>query len=543
MTDDPNAKPGPRPIFAIFEGGGAKGVAHVGALDAIAANKLEIIGVAGTSAGALAAVLAAIGLDAADIMDDKDPGANILSQHGLDPVKLLGEHAWREFCYLRDTGADLVKRGLATRLLLGAFVTPCALPIVFHAWRRRGHFKTDSIRAFVNMVVRRRLQEIKEEANLSLDVPDEPTFGDLTEAWPTVVPLKIVVTDVSRGTLEVLDRHLTPRVKVAEAVAASIAIPYVFEPARIPSFRPGLFADGGLVSNLPIWVFVEEKLARERERYGAPPIPIIGFSLQPAAADTGDSSDLPSMLDYSRTLAEAALAGSQGTSHRFMEDLTIIPLKTDLPMLAFDADWAALRKAREEGRKCADRGLSFLIDMKPERIRAELRKVHDQALALINERRRRRRQRRVDQLRTNLIRPWGNLSLRVVEGINMTGDADDRLLLDRRGQGAAVAFAEKGVRVFPVAPMAGGPSRGYMTKYEQALVRPSMRAMICVPIFKDGSQWSRDEPKRDGPDGVLCLDCDDPEMTSDFDNREFVDMLVDKSSVLYAAISLEPDNG
>jgi predicted acylesterase/phospholipase RssA len=52
MTDEAGAAP-KRPMFAIFEGGGARGVAHVGAMDAIAANYLEIIGVGGTSAGAL----------------------------------------------------------------------------------------------------------------------------------------------------------------------------------------------------------------------------------------------------------------------------------------------------------------------------------------------------------------------------------------------------------------------------------------------------------------------------------------------------------
>ena len=489
------------------------------------------------------AVLAAIGLDAADIMDDRDPDANILTRNGIDPIKLLGEQAWREFCELRDTGTELMKWGLLLRVPMFLFALPTALPIAIHAWRRRGHFTTVAIKAFVNIVVRDRLQAIKTEAGLGLEVPDEPTFGDLSDAWPTVVPLKIVVTDISRGTLEVFDRHLTPDVKVAEAVAASIAIPYVFEPAPIPSFRPGLFVDGGLVSNLPIWVYAEEKLARERERDGAAPIPIIGFSLQPTASQSDVSTGLPSMFDYARTLLETALAGSQGATRRFMEDLTVIPLRTDLPMLAFDADWRRLREAREEGRRCADRELSFLLDVKPDRIRAELRAVHDEALGLINQRRREMRKGPVEHLRVNLIRPWGNFSLRVVEGVNMIDDADDRLMLDRRGEGSALAFKEKGVRVLRSRPATGHPSRVYMTKYERALVRQTVQAMVCVPIFRDGRQWSRDEAERDPPDGVLCLDSDDPEMTADFSNQHFIDLLVFKSSVLFAAISLEPDNG
>src|SRR5690242_2331010 len=80
-----------RPVFAVFEGGGAKGIAHVGALQALQDNKFEVIGVAGTSAGALVAVLAAIGLEASDIMSATDRDANILTRMGSSPTKLLGE--------------------------------------------------------------------------------------------------------------------------------------------------------------------------------------------------------------------------------------------------------------------------------------------------------------------------------------------------------------------------------------------------------------------------------------------------------------------
>lgn len=107
----------PRPIFAIFEGGGAKGIAHVGALQAIQDNGLEIIGVAGTSAGALIAVLAAIGLEAADIMSAESRNANILTRHGKTPVGLLGECDWRSFQRLR-------KRGKRAMITAGVFGLP-----------------------------------------------------------------------------------------------------------------------------------------------------------------------------------------------------------------------------------------------------------------------------------------------------------------------------------------------------------------------------------------------------------------------------------
>jgi NTE family protein len=545
MIDAPSGKPHVRPIYAIFEGGGAKGVAHIGALHALADNNLEIVGVAGTSAGALAAVLAAIGLDAVDIMDEHDRDANILKRNDLDPIKLLGQQAWDRFFVLHKLFAYLGEKDtpLVFKVWVGFISLPWTLPIGLSLWQRRGHFSNQAIKLFVNKVVRDRLAVIKAEADLDLEVPDEPTFGDLSETWPTVVPLKIVVTDVSQGVLKIFDRHMTPHVKVAEAVAASIAIPFIFEPARIPSFQRGIFADGGLVSNLPIWAYVEEKLVREREQEGAPPVPIVGFSLQ--ARSRGDFSDsLPDMFDYLGMLIETALAGSQGISRQFMDDLSVIPLSPQLDMLDFGALWVELKRAREAGRRSADRHLRFLLDVKPDRIRSELRAVHDEALTMINSRRKMQKQARVDHLRVNLIRPWGNFSLRVVEGINMVDDADDRLPLDLRGEGAARAYREKGVRVLRSNPEKGHESRRYMTKYERAMVRNSVQSIIGVPIFKNGSRdWDRDEADRDMPDGVLCLDSDTPDMTADFADSALVNLLIDKSSVLFAAISLEPENG
>src|SRR5262245_55563630 len=61
---DTASKSGPG-LALVFEGGGAKGVAYMGALRAIEARKLRIAAVAGASAGAITAVLVACGYGAA----------------------------------------------------------------------------------------------------------------------------------------------------------------------------------------------------------------------------------------------------------------------------------------------------------------------------------------------------------------------------------------------------------------------------------------------------------------------------------------------
>ena len=49
--------------FVAFSGGGAKGLVHVGALQALEDRGVQFAGVAGTSAGAIVATLAATGFN------------------------------------------------------------------------------------------------------------------------------------------------------------------------------------------------------------------------------------------------------------------------------------------------------------------------------------------------------------------------------------------------------------------------------------------------------------------------------------------------
>lgn len=527
-----------RPIFAIFEGGGAKGIAHVGALQAIEDNRLEIVGVAGTSAGALIATLVAVGLEASDIMSVDEPSANILTRYGTSPVELLDKNDWKRFQRVLRHGKSALFTGSVVGPLANFLFAPRVMTSAAMAAWRYGHFSTLGIKQFINLVVRDRLLLIREQSGLKHEIPDDVTFGVLGNGWPTVIPLKIVVTDVDKGSVEVFDADSTPDVVVAEAVAASIAIPLIFQPAEIPSFRTGRFADGGLVANFPVWAVAEDKLAYERAHYADAPVPIVGFSLR----DVEEQKPPSSRLAYLGQLGSAALQGSQGAVTRFLDDVAVVPLETTLSLLDFDEGWAAYRDAREAGRFSADRHLRFALEVKPDRIRSELAAVRDQTIGLINEWRRRNDDADVDQMRVNLIIPWGQKSLRVVESVHMETDADDRLLLDRRGRGAAETFRDRGLRVFRLGAEFERRELEFMTKHERALVRGSVQAVICVPIFADPTVWALDEEERPEPAGVLALDSDAP-IADDFRRDDVKNMLVDQSAVLYGALSLEVHDG
>lgn len=128
--------------YAIFEGGGARGIAHVGALRAMEAAGLALAGVAGTSAGAIFAALVAVGYRPDEIF--KDGQNHILTTLGHNsPVALIGESTWRhiktfKLQFALMFGGIVVSTLLSTALgaivvgqALGALAGPLAIVLSF----------------------------------------------------------------------------------------------------------------------------------------------------------------------------------------------------------------------------------------------------------------------------------------------------------------------------------------------------------------------------------------------------------------------------
>jgi NTE family protein len=210
----------------VLEGGGVKGIALVGAVQALAEAGYSFPRVAGTSAGALVgAVLAA------------------MQQRG-EPSTSLSEVA-RTLDYRRFRD-----RGLPGSLLgpLG-FLTD-GLSVLVEGGAYEGDYLEDWVRGVL--------------ADLGIR-----TFGDLRTADPADdgalhhrYGLVVMVSDLSRRRLAQLpwdyaDYGLDPDEQdVAAAVRASASIPYFFEPVLLAGRRgTSTLVDGGLLSNYPIGVF------------------------------------------------------------------------------------------------------------------------------------------------------------------------------------------------------------------------------------------------------------------------------------------------
>lgn len=229
----------------VLEGGGVRGLALVGAVDALAAGGYAVVRSAGSSAGALVAALVAA-----------------LGRAGEPLTRLV------------DVASTLDVARIAERGPVGRALGPLGvLADAANLLRRDGAREGRYLRGWLTGV---------------LDDLRVATFGDLAlsgdvqDGQPERRRWSLLVTasDVSRRRAAVFPEDyplygLDPdEQRVVDAVAASGAIPGLLVPSRLalPGGRAATLLDGGLLVNYPITVF--------DRRDGAPPRwPTIGVVL------------------------------------------------------------------------------------------------------------------------------------------------------------------------------------------------------------------------------------------------------------------------
>ncbi|WP_411334850.1 patatin-like phospholipase family protein [Metabacillus indicus] len=191
----------------VFEGGGVRGIAFTGAIQAMEEEKIEWERLAGTSAGAVIAALLAAGYKSYEIRE------HLIE---LDFTKFRG----RTFLnYIPIIG------GL--------------LQLMIHL----GFYKNSYLEEWIDGL---------------LSAKGIRTFADLPQD-----KLKIIASDVSNGEILILPDDLPKYkmkpsdLKVSKAVMMSASIPFFFRPVKWKSSSQftSYILDGGLLSNFPIWLF------------------------------------------------------------------------------------------------------------------------------------------------------------------------------------------------------------------------------------------------------------------------------------------------
>ncbi|MED1724059.1 patatin-like phospholipase family protein [Brevibacillus parabrevis] len=233
---------------AVFEGGGVKGIAFIGALRVMEENGYTWEKLAGTSAGSIVAALLSAGY----------------TSHELKPI-------FDELDYLHF----LHRAGIGRLPLIG----PIHELIV-----REGVYRADRMELFIEDLLRRK---------------NVRTFGDLAPGR-----LKIVASDVTAGKMAVLPDDLTrygidpDSFSVARAVRMSSSIPFFFQPAQLKSGNDTHYiVDGALLSNYPIWLF---------DVPGIPQWPTIGFRLSDDQSKR-ETKKITGLFSFSRGLLATML--------------------------------------------------------------------------------------------------------------------------------------------------------------------------------------------------------------------------------------------
>ena len=339
------------PIFVVLEGGGAKGVAHIGALQALDEMGYKIVGIAGASAGALVAALYALGLSPREIIDTKKQ-RHVLDDIGVrDATEILG-WGWKWIkiarCFVSPIGRSLIT------LFFGAILIAVLL-VDEHRWfvllvpaffalvgllifrSLRGLASLDQFVCCFDKLARQKIED---------RLSERVCFGDFGPGNNGRPVLKIVATNITNGTMELFSPDRTPDIPISEAVAASICIPFIFRPRIIGSSacrdKFNSFLDGGLVSNLPGWVFDDDRVIHSRAR-----------TILIELVSEEEIQRKESLFQFLGQTIRTALFGAHELNVRGIERKMTVPLPVPdkwLRWLEFDADLCAIGRVVEQAR-------------------------------------------------------------------------------------------------------------------------------------------------------------------------------------------------
>jgi len=193
----------------VFEGGGVKGVAYLGALEVLEERGIlgQITRVAGASVGGLNALLFSLGYSTAETR------------------KVIWSLDFKKFM---DDDWGLVRD--SRRFI-----------------RSYGWYKGDFFSRWAG-----RLIKAKTGSSLA-------TFADFKELG--LRDLSLVVTNLATGFSEICSYEHTPNMPVVRALRMTISIPFFF--TAVPGKGNDLYVDGGLLRNYPVKIFDREKYVSE----------------------------------------------------------------------------------------------------------------------------------------------------------------------------------------------------------------------------------------------------------------------------------------
>lgn len=267
-----------RKFDLVFEGGGAKGVVFVGALQALLAQGHTYRRVVGTSAGAITATLCAVGYSP----DEMLACINQKTADGKPVFSTFMDKPKREDFNAADIGTSVTGKALVAidlplipdkmqkqvdDYLVGKLLENSLYARLFSFVERGGFY---SGRTFLNWM-RDRLAAKGYDRDITLAELYQKTQKDLS----------VVATNVGLREMLVLNHRTAPNLPVAMAVRMSMSIPFVWEEVVWNPQWQYLLADGtqkavagtrivdgGVLSNFPMELIAENDSTLVRQTMG-----------------------------------------------------------------------------------------------------------------------------------------------------------------------------------------------------------------------------------------------------------------------------------
>ncbi len=218
----------------ILKGGGIRGIAYLGALELLFERGIpqQIERVAGSSAGAITALVLALNKDYKETVD---------IANSLDFKKVAGVPS---FFATRDVNdeeyfeEEAVPRGLLN-MFKNMGTTVSEVKFLFSSL---GMHTSDYIYEWFGDQVAK------------VTGKRDSSFKEFVDAGGK--DLYITVTNISNKTSHICSAATTPELEVAEAVRTSMSIPIFFESIAFENvYFKGYFGDGGVMNNYPINLF------------------------------------------------------------------------------------------------------------------------------------------------------------------------------------------------------------------------------------------------------------------------------------------------
>jgi NTE family protein len=476
--------------FGVFEGGGAKGYAHIGALRAIEARGIELEAVAGSSIGAVIALLIAAGFSSDELFRTTEQGNS--GPLSTSWIGRLDQKDWAAFEKFRDE--YLINRLPEGPTKLGLFKllkAGCSVLSAFYRhdhlfaqiWTQFGLTNASGFREWLDNIVREKLK-----------IATEPIlFRHLR------IPLKVVAGDLLTGKMRVFSSGRDANLSAIDAAIASASYPLFFQPFP---FQGSLFVDGGLLSNLPAWVFDDERLEQNRS------IPTFGFRFveapllnRPSGAQNERLSSFPSFFTR---LMETSIFGSQELGVRGIEEYYAFNLAANIETLAFHEIEAKAADLIEAGR----RGVTQFFDLQigpsdPDEMEIILGVIANFVTQALD----RGAKQKLSRLRAFVLIEIPGDFAKVAYSANAAEDVDDRLKIKTNSPGTVQCLTLKEPVLTFVPQISEAIRTSPVFKYEHGARPKDIVTVYAIPIFADPIEWSKESPReRSKPIAALVLD-------------------------------------